>query len=359
MLSGCKILIANPDKHEVLQLATAFRRNGWSPLSAGDAILTQSIARKVIPSAIVLSSTLPGGGATITLKRLRSGVDTVVTPIVVISTPGLGTKEQFMTAGATDYIERPFEQSNVCEVVRRHLDTELPLALAPAEKIAAPERLEALAAADILDTAPNRLIDFMTRIAATILEVPTALLSIVDKDRQFFKSQFGMPEPWSSTRETPLSHSFCQWVVSGQEDLVVEDARKHPGLKSNLAVRDMAVISYAGSAVFSKQGLPLGSFCAIDFKPRAWKAAELDILHSFAKMCEAAILIERNTNLDLPGTVCAFSTISLHASRILKRKELYNRPFERELLLEVIEQQSLSLTKICEHNPKAARHAFH
>jgi DNA-binding response OmpR family regulator len=63
MLNDCKILIANPDKSEVLQLATAFRRNGWNPLSAGDAILTQSIARKEGPSAIVLSSTLPGGGS--------------------------------------------------------------------------------------------------------------------------------------------------------------------------------------------------------------------------------------------------------------------------------------------------------
>jgi CheY-like chemotaxis protein len=346
MSSDCKILIANPDKSEVLQLATAFRQNGWSPLSAGDAIQTQSIARKIIPSAIVLSSTLPGGGATITLERLRSAVHTVVTPVVVISTPGSETKERFITAGATEYIERPFEQRAICEAIRRHLDVEVSLALAPAEQISAPARLEALAAADILDTAPNRLIDFMTRIAATILEVPTAVLSIVDKDRQFFKSEFGMPEPWSSARQTPLSHSFCQWVVSGQEDLAVEDARKVPALSSNLAVRDMTVISYAGSPVFSKLGPPLGSFCAIDSKPRTWKAAELDILRSFAKICEAAILVERNVKLDFKTSVHACSTISFYLSRILKRKELYDKPFERDLLLEVIEQQNLSQMKI-------------
>jgi DNA-binding response OmpR family regulator len=354
MLNDCKILIADPDKSELLQLATAFRRNGWSPLSAGDAILTQSIARRENPSAIVLSSVLPGGGATTALQRLRAAVHTVVTPVVVISAPGVGTKEGFMTAGATEYIERPFEQKTVCEAIRRHLDTEAPLALAPVEKIAAPDRLDALAASAILDSDPNRQIDFLTRIAATILQVPTALLSIVDKDRQFFKSQFGVPEPWSSARETPLSHSFCQWVVSGQEDLVVDDARNHPGLKSNLAVHDLAVIAYAGSPVFSKQGPPLGSFCVIDNKPRSWKPEELDILHCFARMCEAAMLIEGH-DLDLATNVHASSTISFYASRILKRKELYNKPFERELLLEVIELQTSSLLKIRDSRPKALR----
>jgi hypothetical protein len=271
----------------------------------------------------------------------------------VITTPGIGTKEEFMIAGATEYIERPFEQKTVCEAIRRHLDIEVPLALAPREQISSPERLEALAASAILDSDPNRQIDFMTRIAATILQVPTALLSIVDRDRQFFKSQFGMPEPWSSARETPLSHSFCQWVVSAKEDLVVEDARKHPGLRSNLAVQDLAVISYAGSPVFSRRGPPLGSFCVIDNKPRNWKPEELDILHCFARMCEAAIFLECKTDLDLATSVHASSAISFYAARILKRKELYNKPFERELLLEVIELQTSTLMKAFDSRSKS------
>ena len=56
-------------------------------------------------------------------------------------------------------------------------------------------------------------------------------MSLVDRHRQFFKSQVGLPEPTATARETPLTHSFCQWVVADQHELVVPDARVHPLLK--------------------------------------------------------------------------------------------------------------------------------
>jgi GAF domain-containing protein len=343
MLDACKILIADPDRSEVFQLANAFRRNGWNPIAAGDAILTQAIAQKEVPRAIVLSSTLPGEEATTAIKRLRSTVHAVATPVVVISSRGKATREDFMTAGATEYFERPFDQGAVCEAIRRHLDAEVPLALAPAEKIAAPERMEALAASGALDTAPNEQLDFMIRVASVILHVPMAVLSIVDKHRQFFKSQVGIREPWASARETPLSHSFCQWVVAANDDLAVEDARKHPGLRSNLAIRDIGIIAYAGSPVFSKQGPALGSFCAMDSQPRKWEPADLDSLRCFAKMAEAAIIVEKSGHRDMTVNVNAWSTIAFYATRILRQKELTNKPFERELMLEIVEQQTKSI----------------
>jgi CheY-like chemotaxis protein len=346
MESSFKILIADPDRTELLKLATTFRQHGWQSLSAGDAILVQSIARKEIPSAIVISSQLPGGGAVTAIQRLRATVHTIVTPVFVISQPGTAKNEDLLAAGANECFEKPLDHHAVCGSIEKYLERHVPLVVAPAEKLADPGRMAALAAADILDTKRNKWLDSITRIAASILGVPTAILSIVDKDRQFFKSQAGLPEPWSSARQTPLSHSFCQWVVSSSEELIIEDARRELALQSNRAIQDLGVISYAGSPVFSKNGHALGSFCAIDSKPRKWTAAELDILRKFARMSEAELAIEKmmKGSIDSQAMVHARATVILNATQILGRDELASKPFEREVILQIIEQQSKALT---------------
>ncbi len=90
------------------------------------------------------------------------------------------------------------------------------------------ERLAVLEATALLDTPAEEAFDQFTRLASTILQTPVALVSLVDQDRQFFKSSVGLPEPWASSRQTPLSHSFCKHVVSILEPLSVSDARSHP-----------------------------------------------------------------------------------------------------------------------------------
>ena len=109
-----------------------------------------------------------------------------------------------------------------------------------------PDRLDTLRALELLDTPAEESFDRLARLAARLLHTPVALVSLVDADRQFFKSCFGLPEPWASWRETPLSHSFCQHVVASNEPLVISDARIHPHLSTNLAIRDLGVIAYLG-----------------------------------------------------------------------------------------------------------------
>src|SRR5262245_3464148 len=71
-------------------------------------------------------------------------------------------------------------------------------------------RLAALRTTSLLDTPPEEVFDRLTRLATSALQVPVALVSLVDGDRQFFKSSIGLPEPWASLRQTPLTHSFCK-----------------------------------------------------------------------------------------------------------------------------------------------------
>src|SRR3954454_8796989 len=99
--------------------------------------------------------------------------------------------------------------------------------------VADPARLAALRAPALLDSQPEEAFDRLTRLATRALGVPVALVSLVGPDRQFFKSQTGLAEPWASARQTPLTHSFCQHVVATGEPLVVSDARVHPLVKEN------------------------------------------------------------------------------------------------------------------------------
>jgi CheY-like chemotaxis protein/GAF domain-containing protein len=155
------------------------------------------------------------------------------------------------------------------------------------------ERLSALRATGLLDTESEDVFDRLTQEASAVLGTPITLLSLVDEHRQFFKSSVGLSEPLATDRETPLSHSFCQYVVASDDAFVVEDARDHPLVRDNPAITDLGVIAYAGVPVRSTDGIPLGSFCAIDTRPRRWNGEDLSVLHEFAERAAAEIAARR------------------------------------------------------------------
>lgn len=154
-------------------------------------------------------------------------------------------------------------------------------------------RLQALRQTELLDTPPERFFDLITQLAARAIDVPIVLMSLVDADRQFFKSQIGLPSPLAERRETPLSHCFCQYVSAVGEALIVEDARQHPLVRDNLAISELGVISYAGLPLTTEDGFTIGSLCAIDTKARHWTADELETLRDFARQIMAEIALRR------------------------------------------------------------------
>src|SRR3954451_10941246 len=151
-----------------------------------------------------------------------------------------------------------------------------------AQALSSPERLHALERTALLDTPAERAFDRLTALVSRELGVPVALITLVTEDRQFFKSECGLPAPYAQARETPLSHSFCQHVVHDREPLVVTDERRDPRLRDNLAIPDVGVVAYAGFPLKTRTGEVLGSFCALDIAPRAWTAHELEMLRDMA-----------------------------------------------------------------------------
>src|SRR3954469_7250336 len=145
-----------------------------------------------------------------------------------------------------------------------------------------PDRLAALRHTALLDTPPEEGFDRLTRMASRLLGTPIALVSLVAEDRQFFKSAIGLPEPWASRREAPLSFSFCAQVVSTGEQLVVEDARRHPLLRHSTAIRELGWVAYAGVPLVTPDGQTVGSFSVVDRMPRLWSERDIALLKDLA-----------------------------------------------------------------------------
>jgi len=156
-----------------------------------------------------------------------------------------------------------------------------------------PARLGALHASGLLDTPAEPAFDRVARLAAEVLNAPVALVSLLDADRQFFKSCLGLPEPWASQRETPLSHSFCQHAVTRREPLVVSDAREDPVLRDNPAIRDLGVIAYAGVPLIDDDGQALGTLCVIDSRPRQWSRHQIALLTDLAASVVSEVALAR------------------------------------------------------------------
>jgi GAF domain-containing protein len=116
-----------------------------------------------------------------------------------------------------------------------------------------------------------------------------SLISLVDEDRQFFKSQVGLSGDVADARQTPLTHSFCQHVANARRPLVVADSRQSALLAGNLAIRDLDVIAYLGVPVAAPDGHVIGALCAIDHEPHDWTDEDVRVLSSLAEVVSAEV----------------------------------------------------------------------
>ncbi len=154
-----------------------------------------------------------------------------------------------------------------------------------------PARLAALRRSNLLDAPPDRALDRATRLASRLLDAPVSLVSLVEPHRQHFASQVGLPEWAADIRETPLTHSFCQYVVLDDDVLNVGDSRTDPRVADNGAVADLGVIAYLGVPLRDRAGWTLGSFCVIDDEPRVWTDEDIRLLRDIADQVEVELAL--------------------------------------------------------------------
>ena len=140
-------------------------------------------------------------------------------------------------------------------------------------------RQESLEKYEILDTSKEKNLDDLTQLAAQVFSVPIVAISLIDKDRQWFKSSVGL-----GISQTERCISFCTHTIEQSEILIIENATQDERFKRNpLVTGELGIRFYAGTPLFDAEGVALGSLCIIDKVPRKLTTQQAHILESFGK----------------------------------------------------------------------------
>lgn len=171
--------------------------------------------------------------------------------------------------------------------------------IAPKNHIKEEERLTALDSYSILDTLPESDYDNLTAIAAEICGTPIALVSLLDNKRQWFKSRHGL-----DASETPKELAFCAHAINDEKNvLIVQDSRTDDRFHDNpLVTGNPKVVFYAGVPLLTPEGLPLGTLCVIDHKPKLLSQNQIKSLKALSQ--QTMNLLElRKSNKTMEKTV--------------------------------------------------------
>ena len=161
-------------------------------------------------------------------------------------------------------------------------------------------RLETLREFKVLDTEPEEAFDEITRLAALITHTPTALITFVDADRQWFKSRLGF-----GPQETPRDVSFCAHAILRPGPLVVQDTLDDDRFRDNpLVLKDPYIRFYAGFPLTTEEGHRLGTLCVLDREKRILFTDQLEALERLSKVA-TALLNSRRTVAFLEGALNA------------------------------------------------------
>jgi phosphoribosyl 1,2-cyclic phosphodiesterase/CheY-like chemotaxis protein len=198
------------------------------------------------------------------------------TPVIVVA----AQEDLEVASGVSDWLIKPFTSSYARTKIRAWvLRTECRWirAAIPADE---QRRIVSLRGLNILDTEPEERFDRITRIAAALFDVPMAVISLVDENRQWFKSCAG-----SNAKETSRDAAFCAHVVYNREPMIVPDAFQDVRFADNpLVINEPRIRFYAGYPLMLDDGSCIGTLCLLDTRPRILESSDLERLHDLADM---------------------------------------------------------------------------
>jgi diguanylate cyclase (GGDEF)-like protein len=183
------------------------------------------------------------------------------------------------------------------------------------------QRLATLRSIDILDTDPEERFDRLTRLARRVFDVPIALVSLVDENRQWFKSKVGV-----NACETPRDISFCGHAILGDGLFIIEDTLQDERFVDNpLVTGEPGIRFYAGMPLRYQNGAKLGTLCIIDREPRSLDDEDLAMFRDLANIAESELSAIHLASIDeltrIPNrrgfVMTAHNSISLCARQAL------------------------------------------
>ena len=187
-------------------------------------------------------------------------------------------------------------------------------------------RLDAVRRVALLDTPAEAEFDRLTRIAAELLDVPVAFISIVDEQRDFYKSCYGFDARLTQERQM-TGTTFCHYAIESDVPLVVNDTRAHPVYSRVPTVQSLGVAAYLGIPLKLSTGEVIGSFCAVDSKPRQWSERDGRI------MSELALSALREIELRLALRTTEERAAEAESARLLATRSEADVRSKHELIL--------------------------
>jgi two-component sensor histidine kinase len=187
-------------------------------------------------------------------------------------------------------------------------------------------RLDALYRLEILDTAKEKEFDDIVDVVASFCGTPVSLISLVDADRQWFKAAVGM-----DVRETPIESSMCAHTILQSDVLEVPDTLGDPRFADNpLVVGDPGLRFYAGAVLESDDGLPLGTICVLDYKPRELTPEQRKLLTVMARQVTARLSLRRALKIEREVTASLANTL-LEQGNLLSQNEILRQEIDHRV----------------------------
>lgn len=284
------VLIGVADDDVARVLEEAATRAGVRSVRAADETSAVQLAVRFAPPLVILEDR-PGVGidGLGVCRRLRTESDRAMKAATVVLVADREKPDDGETAGVTQWLTTPFSGPYALAQLQAWLLRTscrwVRAAVPPNEET----RLAALREMSILDTRPEERFDRLTRLAAAVGDVPIALVSLVDRDRQWYKSCVGL-----SASETPRDVSFCAHALANRSPIVVADTLLDERFADNpLVVGGPRIRFYAGYPVFHTNGSCVGTLCLIDTRPRQLPAT------TARRLEDVAVLVQNELNAGL------------------------------------------------------------
>ncbi len=297
-LSPKRVLVVDDDADVRGLAALTLAAVGLEVHEAADGPGALTAAAAVRPDCIVLDLMIPGATGLDVCRALRSAPTTADSTILILtSVNDPADKAEAFSSGADDYIVKPFSPRDLAERVEaamRRRQADAPASMAPwlpptARHLVALDEVARIAAVhryEILDTPPDPIFDRITAFAARLLDVPIAVVSIVDTDRIWLLSHHGLDDLIEIGREPGLTAS----TILGTDPWVITDAAADPRTCDHpLVAGDFGLRFYAGVPVTSPDGNRIGAISVWDTVPRALPPSRLLILQDLAELVMDAL----------------------------------------------------------------------
>jgi phosphoribosyl 1,2-cyclic phosphodiesterase/CheY-like chemotaxis protein len=279
-LAESSVLLGMTDTRTAAAVAEAIRAEGMRADFFSDAEEAQNLIAQDRPSLAILEHDPPRIDGMTTCRAIRAHESDHKYRLPVVMVAAQDDQAAGAAAGVTDWLIKPFSDAYARTKIRAWVfrtACQWMRGTIPADE---ERRLASLRALSILDTDPEERFDRITRIASALFDAPIALVSLVDEDRQWFKSCYGV-----DMKETSRDAAFCSHVVYDREPMIVPDTFLDTRFADNpLVVKEPRIRFYAGCPLILDDGACIGSLCVIDTRPRSLDGPDLARLRDLADL---------------------------------------------------------------------------